>query len=457
MKVMEVLGGGRYRCFYAGAHYEVFAPSVASLSVGDLVMARVVRKAGQLFVPKVAASALFLAPGQYSQSGTGHLGQGTIYKLVGTTWQLLAHFGRDKEADPVGESDEAYVTCMFWDNTMKKLYATPWYAGWVYDTLTPNPQPYDLYQVNTATGVVTALGHSAVMRPVDSNPGYWNNPYCFCQQAAKLGNYWYIVGMRQEEYGAWPGSYYVRAVLYKFDPVANTMTVADSGPQDHDSHSCDNVGVATDGTTLYWQFDDWDSANTFVYRRTTDGINFITDEEHADLTRAPFSQMKYNPANGQFEVAGFDGGGAPRWAELLYRSAAPSWVVDEQVSGVVNHPFYVNSIGFRYVGSVPQREYVLCVWNVGSTPTVYSRPAASTGAFTAESVGGGEGSAIKNAFASLLGRIYYHYSGFGIYYRDDDVGIWTAGQAFTESPGYGDYAPAAHGFCLASSIPMSET
>lgn len=54
MTVIAVLDDHRYRCYWKGAYYEVFAPSAASFSVGDLVMARVVRKAGQLFVPKVS-------------------------------------------------------------------------------------------------------------------------------------------------------------------------------------------------------------------------------------------------------------------------------------------------------------------------------------------------------------------------------------------------------------------
>jgi len=407
---------------------------------------------------------LYLAPGKYLATGGGHMGQGTIYKLAGGAWQLLAHFGRDEEADPDGFSDGAYVSCMFWDDSLGKLYAIPWYQDWVDTEFAPNPEPYDIYEVDTVTGEVTALGHSDVMRPVDEHSGYWNNPACFCQQAAKLGDYWFITGVRQEEYVQWPGYYYERPMLYKFDPVNNTLVVIDTGPQDHET-STYSPGVATDGTTLYWWYIDDDADNFVVYRKTANGVDFATDEEHGDHSRFPHAQMKYNPANGRFQVAaGTSGAPTPWWAKLLYHEDG-SWVVD-QVPGVAGDPNHIVSIGFRYIDDVPQCEYLLAhgedmsLWPPANRQRVYSRAADSTGAFTEEDVAGLQGGyPVFNAFASVDGRVYC-FKGHQVFYRDGDTGAWLPGTHFGLWENGGHYlwsgGPLVHGFCTPTSIPISE-
>jgi len=433
-------------------HGELFEvrclPDSGSVAVGDLVFTHVLPSNSEL-VAIFRGGGLYLAPGKYNQHD-GHFGQGTVYKLVGGVWQLLATFGRDEDADPDGFSDDAYVSCMFWDTSLKKLYAVPWYENWVGTAFQPNPEPYDLYEVNTQTGVVTGLGHSAVMRPVDEFANQWNNPNCYCQQATKFGNYWFITGVRQEEYVAFPGFYYERAVLYKFDPVANTMVLIDAEPVDHET-SAYNPGVATEGTTLYWWFIDDDAANHIVYRSSVNGINFVTDEEHADQDRFPYAEMKYNPANGRFQVGDF--GFAPRTADLLYRGAGPSWVVD-QTLGVAGDPVVVYGIGFRYVGNVCTYQYIAAS-PIPGTQKVYSRPANSTGAFNLEVMPFAMHGSwyVNNVFASLNGRIYCFQMGEE-WHRDSDVGVWAGGTVFNELQWTG--GPLVHGFCMATSIPISE-
>jgi len=459
--VKELIGTHELLAVYRGQYIQLSAfPDNAGFGVDEVVVATRLPYSTQYWT-KYHPQGLYLAPGGQDNWWEDHYGQGMIYKLVGDVWQLLATFGRDANLDPDGFSDAGYVSCMFWDATLKKLYAIPWYQDWVDDWAAPNPQPYDLYEVNTQTGVVTGLGHSAVMRPVDEFPGYWSNPLCYCQQAAKFGNYWFITGVRQEEYVAWPGFYYERAVLYKFDPVANTMVMIDAEPIDHET-STYNPGVATDGTTLYWWFIDDDAANYIVYRRTVDGINFVTDEEHANRTRWPYAEMKYNPANGRFQVAGYGSTFPPlvQFGKLLYRNPAGSWVVD-QAPGIAGDPYFVGSVGFRYVGNVCTYEYILAYaeamafWPPANRQRVYSRAANSTGAFVEENVAGLQGGyPVNNAFASLSGRIYC-FKGQQVFYRDGDVGAWIASQVFTEWLWSG--GPLVHGFCIATSRPISET
>ena len=399
MKVMEVLGGGRYRCFYAGAHYEVFAPSAASLSVGDLVMARVVRKAGQLFVPKVAAGAFIIGCfGRNSATKKADVWQ----RSSAGAWNLLASLGG-------GVPEDRQFTYGFWWHAKSKFYLCSADNESVAES--------DIYELNLTTGGLTALGLTATMNPGGAHRD--NRIVAGCI----FGDNFYLVGKR---YQTIEGS---REVIYQFTGTA--LTVVDN--QGYGSGH-EEMGICTDGTTIY------STMNVTKIRKSTDGTTWSDDQTFNPITDIyPYGRMVYNLASSKLQVGAGDGAPSPDDAAIFQRNG--SWAVDQLLNGGTANRENIYSQGFHYASgaTIPIWQYALNI-DTGLGARVFQR-AATGGTFALETdlpaiISGASGAG--KAFASVDGKILF----FGnqssdaiwkVFSRAGDSGIWTIEASFTNA------------------------
>lgn len=238
--VMEDIGGDgySYRVEYSGQTLQLFTQprgdGVSDLRPGELVLARDVCVAGELFLPPQQGQELWVSPGFWYDGDGEQVAYGELWVVRGDMVSKVWTAGADE-----------YVSHLFWTELTETLYMCTYYEP------TANMR---VYSVDRSAGTASLV----------VNYGDGGNPGEIIMDSAEVGDYIYL------HYNAYLGDPY--SGVRRFDPVAETWAEVlnyfdDKGSQGYAGGiavAADNKLVASDGSNVYrsatgddgdWDFD----------------------------------------------------------------------------------------------------------------------------------------------------------------------------------------------------------
>lgn len=339
---MEVLGNGRYRAFYGGSHYELFSPSASNFSAGDLVMARVVSGAAELFAPYISGVRCFVWPGNLASSS-----RAPLYEYDGTDLTL-------RWTAPA-ENNETCITWAGWFQG-SLILAT---CDWSDSDLSAGVK---LYSLNPSTWDATNLGFASTL-----NPG-GNTSYNYILDGAEFGDKLYLVKFHDSSIYDWA----TKVLCY--DPTAGTLTVVDTGV----GYFTPSIAVYNDAKLIY--------STGYETRSSTNGTAWALDKDFsADEGSFDQGAMRTNLAD-NYVLLGGNQDPADESVAWEYNGTAWSGTIlgsaDEEI---------VAAVGVEYITSNTEPDNCYAATSgvdANKSPTFYIRT-ASGGSWTLEWSGPG--------------------------------------------------------------------